>query len=281
MARLTVVLLVRLVPVLAVMAPGVQGRELVVCAFIACARAGPGVIIVVIVVLMTGEVVQRKMQFFLFDVARVRVVSDVWLSVESSRGGGPLGSLPPCGGRHSGMETSQIFHHLVIVSQLVGVDSLRVLAEVVESRKAFATVAAERTFAGMFSASQVHVSGSLSSAAGRYGVVVRYLMCLARCSLRENTILQSPWPRHWKVLAAVGRIRLEGAPAGPNDDGEGSGLLYSSSTSMVRKAREKVWRRGKLGSGVPETESPGQARISTKRGLPKHLSGVPSPPDFI
>ena len=30
-------------------------------------------------------------------------------------------------------------------------------------------------------------------------------MCLAKCSLLLKTILHSPYPRHWKVLAGAGR----------------------------------------------------------------------------
>ena len=68
---------------------------------------------------------------------------------------------------------------------LVGVHGLGVLAEVVEAGELLAAVAGKGAFPGM-----LPVRGSGEGQARRGGGT--HLTCLARCSLREKTILHSP-----------------------------------------------------------------------------------------
>ena len=54
------------------------------------------------------------------------------------------------GGRHGGVEGGEVAHHGLVLVLLIGVDRLRVLAEVVEAGKLFSAMAGEGTFAGVF-----------------------------------------------------------------------------------------------------------------------------------
>ena len=49
------------------------------------------------------------------------------------------------------MERSEITHHTFILVLLVGMDSLRMLTQVIEARKLLSAVTRERTFASVFS----------------------------------------------------------------------------------------------------------------------------------
>ena len=86
------------------------------------------------------------------------------------------------------MEGSEVAHHLFVHFLLVCVDGLGVLAKVVESGEMFSTVTIERTLPSVFSGENERGSGRVL---GRKGGEW-YLMCLAKCSLRLKTILQSP-----------------------------------------------------------------------------------------
>jgi len=52
--------------------------------------------------------------------------------------------------RHGCMESGQIAHHLLVLVLLICVHRLRMLAQVVQSRKLFATVTRERSLARVF-----------------------------------------------------------------------------------------------------------------------------------
>jgi hypothetical protein len=60
-----------------------------------------------------------------------------------------LGGL--VGGNHGGVEGCEVAHHALILFLLIGMDGLCMLAQVVQTRKLFATVTCERTFPSMFS----------------------------------------------------------------------------------------------------------------------------------
>ena len=126
--------------------------------------------------------------------------------------------------RHGGVESGQIAHHLLVLVLLVGVHRLRMLAQVVQSRKLFATMTRERSFARVFPDART-VRTRISRQDKRTN-----LMCRARCSLLENTILQSPYPLHWNVLAGAGRYRL---PAGPTEPGILGALPLATIVAIV------------------------------------------------
>ena len=54
------------------------------------------------------------------------------------------------GSGHGGMKSGELAHHVLVLVLLVGVNGLRVLAEVVEAGELLAAVTGERTFASMF-----------------------------------------------------------------------------------------------------------------------------------
>jgi len=58
-----------------------------------------------------------------------------------------LGSL--VGGCHCGMQGRELAHHALVSLLLIGVNGLRMLAEVIEARKLLSTMTSERTFASM------------------------------------------------------------------------------------------------------------------------------------
>lgn len=57
------------------------------------------------------------------------------------------------------MKRGEVAHHGLVLVLFVGVHGLSMLAEVVEARKLFGTVAGERALAGVFPASAKKVSG--------------------------------------------------------------------------------------------------------------------------
>lgn len=87
------------------------------------------------------------------------------------------------------MERSEVAHHLFVYILLVCVDCLGVLTKVVEPGEVFSAMTVERTLPSVFS------NGSergLRRVQGHERGEKRYLICLARCSLRLKTIRQSP-----------------------------------------------------------------------------------------
>jgi hypothetical protein len=59
-----------------------------------------------------------------------------------------LGGL--VGGSHCGVKRGKVSHHALIGILFIGVNGLSMLAKIVETRELFATMASERTFAGVF-----------------------------------------------------------------------------------------------------------------------------------
>jgi hypothetical protein len=58
-----------------------------------------------------------------------------------------LGGL--VGGGHGGVQGRELAHHTLIGVLLIGVHSLSMLAQIVETRELLSTMAGERTFAGV------------------------------------------------------------------------------------------------------------------------------------
>lgn len=100
---------------------------------------------------------------------------------------------------HGRVQRREVAHHLLVEVLLVGVDGLRVLAQVVEPGELLAAVAGERPLAGVFS------GGTTRQPAKKHDKSATHRTCLARCSLRLKTIRQSPYPLHWNVFAGAAR----------------------------------------------------------------------------
>ena len=124
---------------------------------------------------------------------------------------------------HGGVQRSEITHHAFVQVLLIRVHCLSMLPEVIESWKLFWTVTREGPFACMFS--------GYCEKDERGDWLGMYLMCLARCSLREKTMRHSPYPRHWKVFAGAWRFRLNGC-----------GDRSLSSSMVIRGGRRKKRR---------------------------------------
>lgn len=106
--------------------------DAVVVTFVACSSPRTATKRLVVVLLLDGDVLLLRRML------RVAVAL-----------AGPGGRLGGCG--HGGMERGEVAHHLLVLVELVGVDGLRVLAQVVEARELLAAVAGERALASVFS----------------------------------------------------------------------------------------------------------------------------------
>lgn len=114
----------------------------------------------------------------------------VELCVRVRRGVGPAGTAGVAdlvGGGHGGVERGEVAHHALVLLLLVRVHRLRVLPQVVEPRELLPAVAGERALAGVFPVCLLLAACSHPTIRGR-----AYLMCRARCSLREKTMRHSP-----------------------------------------------------------------------------------------
>lgn len=68
-----------------------------------------------------------------------------------------LGSF--VGGGHCGMQGREVAHHTLISVLLIGMNGLRMLAEIVEARKLLSTMTSERTFASVLPESRWWMDG--------------------------------------------------------------------------------------------------------------------------
>ena len=82
---------------------------------------------------------------FLFDAVISIVVTAGITRLTAFITGSRLGS-----GSHSGMQRSQIAHHLLVLIGLVSVNGLSMLTKIVKTGELFSTMTSERAFTGMF-----------------------------------------------------------------------------------------------------------------------------------
>ena len=68
------------------------------------------------------------------------------------------------------MQRGELAHHTLVGILLVGMDSLGMLAQIIETRELLSTVAGERTFAGVLSVERIKSeSGTEGDGGGRKG----------------------------------------------------------------------------------------------------------------
>ena len=91
---------------------------------------------------------------------------------------------------------------------LVGMHCLRVLSQIIEAGKLLPAMTSKRAFAGMFPTGEQGVRNGIKGSLTTWNCRWTHLTWRARCSLREKTILHSPYPWHAKVFGGAARKRL-------------------------------------------------------------------------